>query len=332
MTQFTIGTRVRVTAAGGGLFYSGNKGKLGAVTRMSRGNEIIHVRFDDGVEDYGRPADLEVVTLLGTPVGIVVGSKVKVTRACVFMTKFQGQTGEVTRIDGRTIFVRFASGSTDYGMIDELELVQVKDKDGFISNVGNIAGKMPAPRGTKLDVLYNDGTLILDIAIGTGDSKRASNNNNAYSATTWAFHGTGSATIKAYRFPADRPAPVVSRRVTHAEMKEGMKVRYIGAATRGHEHWNFVVGQVYSCGNGGPINDDGTLASNNWGDWSWELVEQTETLDQQLAALRAEMDAANTEKREAQAALTEARKVYDAAEAKRVAVEARLTKHGLRLI
>jgi hypothetical protein len=338
MTQFTTGTRVRVTAAGGGLFYSGNKGKVGEVTRTSRAGEIVHVRFDDGVEDYGRPVDIEAVnpTVAGK---IVVGSKVKVVSSVVFLGKYEGKTGEVYRVDGRTIYVRFAEG-TDYGLIDELVLENAKDENGFISNAGNTTGKLPVARGTKLDVLYNDGTLILDLPVGDGTSKTSVNfPNRSYSATTWTNFGTGNASVKAYRFPSDRPGN--GRLITHAEMEEGMQVRHISAGNDQHNHWNFVVGQVYSCGNGGPLNALGALAQTNYGDWSWELVTPVgvETLDTQLAALRAELEAVKAEKVAAEAEVKAAQErvatkvaVVDGIEARRVALVGSLTKHGIQFI
>lgn len=327
MTQLSIGNRVVVTASNGGLFYAGNKDKHGVVTRTSRAGEIVHVRFDDGVEDYGRSVDVELLD----PRAIQVGSKVTVTaeEGGVFLRKYAGKTGEVYRVDEDTVYVQFEDGR-DYGRMADVTLVYKKDSLGFISNEGNTQGIQPVPRGTLMDVLYNDGTLILDIPVGTGASKSASNNSNSYSATSW--RGIGGAGIKAYRFPADRPTPIVSRRITHAEMKEGMKVRFLGADTRGHEHWNFVVGQVYSCGNGGPISVKGTLASNNWGDWKWELVEQAATLDDHLTELRTQLDAIKAEKTQAESELAAAQAKVDGIEARRVVLVGSLTKHGIQFI
>lgn len=123
MTQIKTGTRVRVVGMDGGLFYSANRGKVGVVTRLTRNDEIVHVRFDDGVEDYGRPKDVEVVSVISPTTGaIVVGSKVKVIRSMIFLHKYVDQIGEVYQVNGSTIYVQFDNGC-DYGHISELELV-----------------------------------------------------------------------------------------------------------------------------------------------------------------------------------------------------------------
>jgi len=251
MTQFTTGTRVRVIGAGGSLFYSGNKGKLGTVTRLTRGDEIVHVRFDDGVEDYGRPVDLERVT----STSIVVGSKVKVIRSVVFLSKYKGQIGEVYRVSGRTIYVVFEEGGRDYGLIDELELVVEKDA-----------------------------------------------------------------------------AP--ARRIKREDVKQGMKVKLV-SDNRGHRHWGFVIGGVYDCIDGGIIaKEDVIHRSQNWGDWVWEVVAEAPapTLDEQLAALRTELDGVKAEKAAAEAAVTAAQAKVDAVEVRRIALVGRLAKHGIQFI
>lgn len=258
MTQLTLGTRVTVTALQGGLFYSGNKGKHGTVTRVNRDSEVVHVRFDDGVEDYGRFADVQVIDARA----IQVGSKVIVTAedGGVFLRKYKDKVGEVYRVDGETVYVQFEDGR-DYGRLSDVKLVDQKDSLGFISNEGNTQGVLPVPRGTLMDVLYNDGTLILDIPVGTGASKTASNNANSYSATSW--RGVGQAGIKAYRFPADRPG---------------------------------------------------------------------QTLESQLASLRAELDAIKAEKTQAEAELATAQAKVDGIETRRIALVGSLTKHGIQFI
>lgn len=280
MTQSTlaIGSRVRVTAAPGNAFYSHNVGKEGVVTQL--GDVRVTVRFDDGSSDYGRRTAVVVV-----PQSLKVGDKVKIVgeQGGLFYSFNAGKEGVVTKSpisDDGIVVVRFEDGSTDFGRIKDVALVvptPAKDEQGFISNRENRSGTMPVPRGTIVDVLYNDGTIILDLPAGTGESKRSENKpENVYSATTWAFNGSGSATIVGYRFAADRPT---SRKlITHAEMKKGMKVKLINDG-EGHTHWGFRKGGVYECANGGPISPkpNGEVSHNNWADWVWELVEEAET-------------------------------------------------------
>lgn len=280
MTQSTlaIGSRVRVKQIAGGAFYSHNYGKEGVVTQL--GDVSVTVRFDDGSSDYGRRTAVVVVSQ-----SLKVGDKVKIVgeQGGLFYSFNVGKEGVVTKVptsDDGIVVVRFEDSSTDFGRIKDVALVvptPAKDEQGFISNRENRSGTMPVPRGTIVDVLYNDGTIILDLPAGTGASKRSENKpQNVYSATTWAFNGSGSATIVGYRFAADRPA--TRKSITHAEMKKGMKVKLIDGGTN-HTHWGFRKGGVYDCADGGPISPKprGEVASCNWGDWVWELVEEAET-------------------------------------------------------
>jgi len=342
MTQHTlaVGSRVEVTGRKGCAFYSRSYGKRGVVTKLTI--NAAHVKFDDGTEDWGRR---DGVTVIQGVDGFVVGARVKVTAwsGGTFYSRHEGKQGVIERRVDNMIYVRFDhDGTTDYGMIENVELVvaapatPVKDAQGFISNAGNTTGKLPAERGTKMDILYMDGTLILDLAIGTGVPKRASNNSNSYSATAWAYSERGSATIKAYRFIADRPveAPVV-RLIKREDVKKGMQVKLI-SDNGGHRHWGFKIGGVYDCIDGAiqAPGSDVFHRGTNYGDWVWEVVKEAPapTLDEQLAALKAELTQIKAEKERAEAGVVAAQALVDAAEAKRAEIIGRLSKHGIQFI
>lgn len=213
MTQFNIvvGTVVEVTKRGGGLFYSNNYGKRGTVYRVS--DDLVYVDFSEGNgsgRDYGRKGDVTIIRG-GQPVAapvvpgvLAVGARVKVTQhqGGAFYARSYDLEGVVTELSDIAVHVAFDNGTTDYGRKEAVTVLTpsvAKDAQGFIQNTTKA---MPVKRGTVLDVLYNDGTLILDLPVGDGTTKKASNNSNSYSATTWSGHG--SAGIKAYRFATDR--------------------------------------------------------------------------------------------------------------------------------
>lgn len=262
---------------------------------------------------------------------ITTGARVKVTAQMggTFFGRHYNKVGTVERVRDDVIYVRFDhNNELDYGMMHNVEVVQASpDAQGFIQNT---TGVLPADRGTIADVMYNDGTIILGIAIGTGAPKRASNNGNSYSATCWDV-GRGGANIKAYRIPSVESP----RRVTHEQMTKGMTVKLVGEG-EGHTHWGFKLGQVYKCVTGGPIAPCGTAAGRNWAGWVWEVVVVEEaplvTLDDQLAALKAELTSVKAEITEATKEVTAANAKLEVAEAKRVVLIGTLAKHGIQFI
>lgn len=334
MTQSTlaVGSRVKVTTHQGGAFYSRSYDKIGVVTALTQ--HRVDVRFDDGTTDYGfRTA----VTLIQSP--LIVGTRVKVTAVAggIFYSRYEGEEGVITDtgVGGHSDWIRVkfdTDGCSDTGRACDVMVVEsIKDAEGFILNTEKT---LPVSLGTVLDVLYNDGTLILDLPVGTGVTKCASNNSNSYSATTWL--GVGDAGIKAYRFPADRPAttePHAGRRILRKDVKKGMKVKLV-SDNGDHRHWGFKIGEVYDCIDGGIIAFDGvTHRGTNYGDWVWELVDpSTGSLDEQLAALKAELEGVKAEKAAAEADVVTAQGVVDAAEAKRIALIGRLAAHGIQFI
>lgn len=330
MTQSTlaIGSRVKVTTRQGGAFYASSYDKIGVVTALTQ--HRVDVRFDDGSEDYGFRTAVTVVTPAGV---LAIGKRVKVTARSGggFYSRYEGKEGVVTSVGQDSVHVRFdVDGEVDYGRKTDVELLEpVKDAQGFVQNTEK---KLPAARGTLMDVLYNDGTLILDLPIGTGTSKRASNNSNSYSATTWS--GLGNAGIKAFRLPADRPivAPTI-KTIAISDMKAGQIIR-VASAEGNHNHWGFKVGRTYTAVDRGLKHESGSTLRHNWDNWVFELVAEAPapTLDEQLAALKAELVGIEAEKAAAEVTVRTGQAAVEAAEAKRVVLVGRLAAHGIQFI
>lgn len=349
MTQSTlaIGSRVRVTNVPGGAFYSHNYGKEGVVTEL--GDVRVDVRFDDGSKDYGRRTSVVVL-----PQSLKVGDKVKIVgeQGGLFYAHNAGKEGVVTKTptsEFGVVVVRFEDSSTDFGRLKDVVLVApvaptpAKDEQGFISNRQNTRGIVPVPRGTIVDVLYNDGTLILDLPANTGEAKQSVNKpENSYSATTWTFTGSGNATIVAYRFAADRPVSESS--ISMDEMKVGMKVKLTSKGNGRHEHWGMKVGEVYDVVEAGhygrpAVKTPGGRLTTNYADWTFVQVVSDGTLDAQLAALRAEMEVVKssiaTANRELEAAtqrVATKQAVVDKAQEELAALLERVAKHGLKFV
>jgi ribosomal protein L21E len=329
-TQFKAGNRVTVTAHRGGLFHSRNEGKTGTVTKVV--DDLLYVEFD-GEEDYGYTSNVK----LAAP-KFKQGDRIRVVAPLggVFYMRHAGQEGTVTRLEDSTdtVYVRFDNtGEVDYGNVNDVVKIEAAPLDeGWTSNDYNTRGVLPAARGTLMDIKYNDGTIILDLPIGTGEAKRSINKpGNSYSASTFTYTGRGSATIVAYRLPSARPGATTGRRVTHAEMVKGMQVKLVDEG-QGHTHWGFKLGGVYTCRDRAPMSPSGQGADRNWAGWVWEVVAEADTLDTQLAALRTELDAIKVEKQAAEAEVAAARVKVNGIEAKRVALVERLTRHGIKFI
>ena len=332
-TQFKAGDRVTVITPRGGLFHSRNEGKTGTVNKVV--DDLLYVDFN-GEEDYGYTSNVKLA-----PAAFKQGDRVRVVAPLggVFYTRHGGQEGTVTRLEAATdtLYVRFDNtDEVDYGNVNDVVKIEAAPLDeGWTSNDYNTRGVLPAARGTLMDIKYNDGTIILDLPIGTGESKRSINKpGNSYSASTFTYTGKGSATIVAYRLASARPgveAATTGRRVTHAEMVEGMKVKLVNAGD-GHTHWGFKLNGVYNCRNKAPISPNGQGADRNWAGWVWEVVTEADSLDTQLAALRAELNAIKVEKQAAEAEVAAARNKVNGIEAKRVALVKRMTRHGIKFI
>lgn len=103
--------------------------------------------------------------------------------------------------------------------------VLTKDSEGFIQNIGT---KPEVKQGQLVDVLYVDGSLILDLDINSYKSGVAVNTGKEYYASNWSlFHADSS--IVAYRFPEDRPAVVVlAKQDTLDELLAELKAELVG--------------------------------------------------------------------------------------------------------
>ncbi len=280
---------------------------------------------------------------------LAVGSRVRVKNVPggAFYSHNYGKEGVVTELGDVRVAVRFDDGSSDYGRRNSVVVVptSAKDEQGFISNRENTRGIVPVPRGTIVDVLYNDGTLILGLKAGTGEAKQSVNKpENSYSATTWTFTGSGNATIVAYRLPADRPS--VKTDIKIEDMKVGMKVELTSKGDGHHEHWGMKVGEVYDVvqheGYSRPaVKTPGGRLTRNYADWTFAVVSApaVDVLDTELAALRAEMETAKiaitTATLELEAAtqrVATKQAVVDKAQEELAALLERVAKHGLKFV
>lgn len=101
--------------------------------------------------------------------------------------------------------------------------VLTKDSEGFIQNTGV---KPKVEKGQLIDVLYVDGSLILDMDLSSYKSGVAVNTGKEYYAANWnLFHADSS--IVAYRFPEDRPV-VLAKQATLDELLAELKAELVG--------------------------------------------------------------------------------------------------------
>lgn len=102
------------------------------------------------------------------------------------------------------------------------ERVLEKDADGFIKNTGV---KPEVEKGQLIDVLYVDGSLILDLDLNGSNRGVAVNTGKEYFAANWHKFDYDSS-IVAYRFPEDRP--VVVKQVSLDELLAELKAEWVG--------------------------------------------------------------------------------------------------------
>lgn len=342
-TQIRVGDVVEINHNSGNAFYPHNKGKRGVVTNVNANGVRVDVQLEDGARDYGR---LDGVSLVSKAPTLEVGGKAKIVApgGGLFYSGNFGKIGTITRIREDVVHMEFENGQTDYGYKRDLTPVGpqvVKDAQGFIANT---TGKMPFPCGTILDVKYEDGSIMRDVAIGIAEytegstieegTETAGGRRYAYD---WSL-GTQRGTIVAYRLKADRPVVVptagVGSRIEMADMLDGMRVKLLSHGNGMHKHWGFEIGGVYTCRDRGVVDSGGSYASRNWAGWEWELVAEVPapTFDEQLAALKAELEGVKAEKAAAEEEVKAAQAKVDEAEGKRVALVDRLAAHGMQFI
>lgn len=102
------------------------------------------------------------------------------------------------------------------------ERVSVKDAQGFIQNTGV---KPEVEKGQLIDVLYVDGSLILDLDLNGNNRGVAVNTGKEYFAQNWHKFDYDSS-IVAYRFPEDRP--VEAKQATLDELLAELKAELVG--------------------------------------------------------------------------------------------------------
>lgn len=341
--KFKVGDNVKVVAEHGGVFLSRFEGKTGKVVSIDHDDETLNVEFEGGARDYGNFTDVELVVAARREDqannGMTVGDRIRVnsdeSKRGSFYARHCGKTGVITGIlaQGDALQVRFDEGGTDCGYTHGVTLVSRGAGSGWIENTGT----MPVPRGTLIDVKYKDGLVMLNVKAGHdsyGDSTilEGTGRNKRY-ARAWDL-GLSSGTITHYRLALPTSGSGVE--VAFADMKKGMKVRYVGQpADGGHTHWGFELGKVYDCIDRGVRRDGACDCRTNYGKWRFELVTGVEgqgSLSEQLAALRSQLNAIKTEKQAAEAEVAAARTKVNAIEARRVALVATLTAHGIQFI
>lgn len=103
------------------------------------------------------------------------------------------------------------------------ERVNIKNSEGFIQNTGV---EPEIEEGQLLDILYADGSLILDMDLKSGP-RRAENTFHEYYATDWTLYPADiGSSIVAYRFPEDRP--LVVKQATLDELLAELKAELVG--------------------------------------------------------------------------------------------------------
>lgn len=100
--------------------------------------------------------------------------------------------------------------------------VLTKDSEGFIKNTGT---KPEVNQGQLIDVLYVDGSLILDMDLNGSNRGVAVNTGKEYFAQNWHKFDYDSS-IVAYRFPEDRP--VVVKQGSLDELLAELKAELVG--------------------------------------------------------------------------------------------------------
>lgn len=339
--NFVIGATIRVTNKHG-LFNFDRYNKTGRITRVNPTSSIITVEFEDGTTDYGYMSNAEVIAP-----ALKEGDRVRVVAedGGVFLSRFEGKEGTVVSVDheDETVTVEFDCGNRDYGNFTDVVRVDPAEQaprkanetvNGWIENKGT----RPVPEGTLIDVKYKDGLVMLNVRAGAsdyGDSKVLEGTGKARRyARAWSL-GNSAGTITHYRL-ALPVSGLGAVRIEFADMKKGMKVRYMGQPVDGgHTHWGFELGKIYDCVDGGVRHGRGCDCRTNYGEWRFELVTGVEglgSLSEQLAALRSQLNAIKTEKRAAEAEVAAARTKVNDIEARRVALVATMTQHGIQFI
>lgn len=166
-----------------------------------------------------------------TQLGLKAGEEIRIVRG-----DYKGIQGTLVECDGsRWPYFKVTKELQDFEIghrialyltNDEGELlferVSVKDADGFIKNTGV---KPEVEKGQLIDVLYVDGSLILDLDLNGNNRGVAVNTGKEYFAQNWHKFDYDSS-IVAYRFPEDRP--VEAKQTTLDELLAELKAELVG--------------------------------------------------------------------------------------------------------
>lgn len=166
-----------------------------------------------------------------TQLGLKAGEEVRIVRG-----DYKGIQGTLVECDGsRWPYFKVTKELQDFEIghrialyltNDEGELlferVSVKDAQGFIQNTGV---KPEVEKGQLIDVLYVDGSLILDLDLNGNNRGVAVNTGKEYFAQNWHKFDYDSS-IVAYRFPEDRP--VEAKQATLDELLAELKAELVG--------------------------------------------------------------------------------------------------------
>lgn len=207
------------------------------------------------------------------------------------------------------------------------------DKGGFILNTGS---KPVLPAGQRVDLLYKDGSLMLNVVIGSGVHK-AVNTGRLYWSHNWDLYGSHSQ-IVAYRETTKKATPVVptiAKESDVSELKVGDRVvliHVVGCAW--YSSNNGQEGVVTSLNRFGPTDTATVKFDNGSEDWGRRTalqlvtpapaVSQSDT-DAALAELQAELVEADNGIRVAAEAL-------NTATSNKEALVARLAQFGFTVI
>lgn len=167
-----------------------------------------------------------------TELGLKAGEEIRITRG-----SYEGVQGTLVECDGSRWpyfkVTKEAKGfeighyialhlTNDNGDVI-FERVNIKDAQGFIKNTGT---KPEVEKGQLIDVLYVDGSLILDMDLSSYKSGVAENTGKEYYASNWGLFDADSS-IAAYRFPEDRPVEL-TKQATLDELLAELKAELIG--------------------------------------------------------------------------------------------------------
>lgn len=270
-----------------------------------------------------------------TTLGLKAGDTVQLVRG-----EYKGATAKLVRCDG-SIWPWFTL-TQDHGprregrelaiyLKEDGENSFIKipegDKGGFIANEGC---KPVLPASQRVDLLYKDGSLMVDVTIGS-HSNHAKNTGKYYSSNNWNLFGTDSSII-AYRLKEVAVAVATTPKIEkEIEMKVGSRVvllHTVGCAWSSTN--NRVEGTVTKLSSLGATEIANVTFDNGSKDWgrraALQLVQDSPsipaaTVDTVLAQLKGQIEVAAKDIEQANDALV-------GATVRHAALVETLTKHG----